>query len=70
MNQAVSIPWVLIALDALGTVLVVMGILGLTGVNFGNPVLTTVAPGFIIIGVLLMIPFIVWVVRKAHSKKS
>ena len=68
MAHKPAIPWVLLALDVLGTVLLAVGILGLTGVNFGHPVLTTVAPGFIVLGVLLFIPFIVWIVRTAQRK--
>ena len=62
-----SLPWFLIALDGVGAILLVMGVLGLTGIDFGYPVLQKVAPVFLIIGVLLMAPLLVWVVRKAKS---
>ena len=70
MNRNSSIPWVLIALDAFGTVLVVIGILGLTGIDFGHPVLMTVAPGFVLLGVLLFVPFIAWIVRGARGPRQ
>ena len=47
--------------------MLVMGVLGLTGVDFGYPVLQKVAPVFLIVGVLLMAPLLVWVIRKAKS---
>ncbi|NIM68911.1 MAG: hypothetical protein GTN86_00220 [Xanthomonadales bacterium] len=60
------IPWLLIVLDGLGALLLVAGILGLVGVDFGYPVLRTVAPAFLVIGALLMAPLVVWVIRKAR----
>jgi hypothetical protein len=63
-------PPVLLALDVLGTLFVVLGILGLTGIDFGQQVLTTVAPGFIALGALLMVPLVVWVVRNARNAAS
>jgi hypothetical protein len=68
MSRKPAIPWVLIALDAFGTILVVLGVLGLTGVNFSQQVLTTVAPGFIAIGILLMVPLIVWIVLQVRNR--
>jgi hypothetical protein len=61
---------VFLALDVLGTALVVLGILGLTGTNFGKQVLTTLAPGFIVLGVLLMGPLVFWAVRSARGTGS
>jgi hypothetical protein len=59
------IPPVLLALDVFGVLLVALGAMALSGNDLGHPVLVTVAPGLIALGVLLMVPMIIWVVRKA-----
>ena len=60
-------PIFLIALDGFGAILVVLAILGLTGVDIGLPVLSTIWPFLIIVGLGLMVPLIVWIVRKAKT---
>lgn len=62
-----GLPWLYLALDLLGAVLLVVGILALTGIDFGQAVLRTVAPGFIALGVILMIPMVVWAVGRGRS---
>jgi hypothetical protein len=69
MERKPAIPWVLLALDLLGTLLVAFGILGLTGVDFGRPVLATVAPGFVVLGAMLFLPFVAWIVRQARRRQ-
>ncbi|MBT8062166.1 MAG: hypothetical protein HKO64_00335 [Xanthomonadales bacterium] len=62
-----GLPWLFLALDIVGMVLLVVGILALTGVDFGHPVLKTVAPGFIALGLLLMVPIAVWAIRRGRA---
>jgi hypothetical protein len=64
-----QLPWVLLALDFLGALLAAVGILALTGTDFGHPVLRTVAPGLIAIGAVLMAPIVVWAVRRAQARQ-
>ncbi len=59
-----SAPWFLVMLDAIGVVFLVVAVLAWSGVDFGYPVLREVAPGFLVIGILLMLPFLIWVIRK------
>jgi hypothetical protein len=67
-NKPTSLPWFFILLDGIGTLFLVIGILGFLGDDFGYPVLQQVAPGFVLIGVLLMVPMIFWVIKKARSR--
>ena len=68
-RQPMQLPWVLLALDFLGALLAAIGILALTGTDFGHPVLRTAAPGLITIGAILMVPMVVWAVRRAQARK-
>lgn len=63
-----SLPVVLLALDMLGAVLVGIGVAAIYGVDFGFPVLLTVAPILIGIGLGLMAPFLIFMIRKALGK--
>jgi len=62
-----SLPWFYLVLDIAGTLLVVVGVLALTGIDFGHPVLRTVAPGVIVIGLLLMAPIATWAIRRSRN---
>ena len=62
-----SLPWFYLVLDISGTVLLVVGVLALTGIDFGHPVLRTVAPGFIVVGLLLMVPIAIWAIRRSKN---
>lgn len=65
-----KMPVWLIALDALGTLLLALGILGLTGIDLGLPGITEAAPGLLVVGALLLAPMIVWVFRQARGQGS
>ena len=67
MNKKTGLPIFYIALDGFGTILFVLGILGFTGVDVGLPVLSTIWPFLVILGLGLMVPMVVWLVRKASS---
>ena len=60
----------LIALDALGTLLLAFGIMGLVGVDLGLPGITEAAPGLVVVGALLLVPMVVWVFRQARGQGS
>lgn len=59
------LPVFYVALDALGTLILVLGVLGATGVDIGLPVLARIWPFLVVLGALLMAPFIVWAIRLA-----
>lgn len=63
-----ALPWVYLALDVVGALLIVVGVLAMTGIDFGYPVLRTVALPFIVIGVLLMLPLLAWAVSR-HRRR-
>jgi hypothetical protein len=65
MSQKSSSFGLFLTLDGFGTLLLVVGVLGLTGTDFGQPVLTTLAPFLITAGIILMLPLIVWIVKKS-----
>lgn len=68
-GQPPRLPWVLLALDAFGALLIVLGVLAMTGSDFGHAVLVEAAPGLIAIGVALMLPMLVWAVRRATADR-
>lgn len=68
-RKTLQLPWVLLALDLLGSLLIVLGVLALTGTDFGQPVLETVAPGLIAIGCVLIAPLAVWAVRRSRQAR-
>jgi len=57
-----------LVLDGVGTVLFATGALAYLGMDFGHPVLQTVAPVLLGFGAALMAPLIVWVIRNARSR--
>lgn len=59
-----KIPWYFIVLDVIGAIFLVVAILALTGTDFGYPVLRETAPVFLVVGLLLMAPLLIWVVQK------
>jgi hypothetical protein len=65
MSKKTGIPIFYLALDGFGTLLLVLGILGFTGIDLGLPVLSTIWPFLIVLGLGLMVPMVVWLVRKA-----
>ena len=69
-GERFPVPPLVLALDFVGVLLVVVGVLALTGTDFGYPVLARAAPGLIVIGVLLMAPLVVWAVRKGLEGKG
>ena len=69
MTEKTGLPVFLIALDGLGSIILVLGILGMLEVDIGLPVLTSVWPLLVIIGAALMAPMIIWVMRRALAKK-
>jgi hypothetical protein len=58
------VPPLLLTLDVFGALLIALGVLALTGNDFGHPVLVTAAPGLIALGAALMVPIVVWAVRR------
>jgi hypothetical protein len=70
MTKARGLPVFLVVLDGFGSILIILAILGATGVDLGLPVLTRMWPFLLILGLGLMVPMVVWVVRKAKMAKS
>ncbi len=66
MSKPFRLPWFLVALDGLGALILVLGILGATGVDIGLPVLIQLWPFLVALGALLMVPMAVWVLRSMH----
>ena len=66
-SQKPALPWFYILLDIIGTLFLVAGVLALTGTDFGYPVLRTVAPVFLVVGILFMAPLVVWLIGRARS---
>jgi len=64
------IPPVLLALDVFGVLLILAGVMALTGNDFGHPALVTAAPALIFLGVVLSVPMVVWVVRRGTSTRN
>ncbi len=61
-------PWVFLALDMFGALLVVVGILAAPGQDLGIGMLRTAAPGLIVIGVVLWVPMVVWAVQRGRAR--
>ena len=70
MNNKFGLPAFLIALDGLGSILLVLALLGLLELDIGLPVLTTIWPLLLILGLGLMVPMIIWIIRKALAQKQ
>jgi hypothetical protein len=69
MSEPFRLPWWLVALDGLGTAILVLGLLGMLEVDIGLPVLPRIWTLLVPLGLLLMAPMIVWVVRTAASRR-
>ena len=67
MIKIVGLPVFLIALDGLGSIILVLGVLGLLEVDIGLPALATIWPLLLIIGAALLVPMIIWVIRRVNS---
>ncbi|NND45558.1 MAG: hypothetical protein HKN58_09560 [Xanthomonadales bacterium] len=67
MSKPPSLPWLYLLLDVVGALLIVTGVLALTGVDFGHSVLRTVAVPFIVIGALLMLPLVGWAITRGRG---
>jgi hypothetical protein len=70
MSKKTGIPIFYLALDGFGTLLLVLGILGFTGIDLGLPVLSTIWPFLIVLGLGLMVPMVVWLLRKAVAESK
>ena len=70
MSKKTGIPIFYLALDGFGTLLLILGILGFTGTDLGLPVLSTIWPLLIVLGLGLMARMVVWLVRKAVAKSK
>lgn len=68
MRERRALPWGLLLYDLLGAALPAVGVMALIGIDFGYPLLPKVAPVLIVMGMLLMLPLIVWAVRAAQRK--
>ncbi len=62
------VPVFLLALDGVGSILAVLGILGALEIDLGMPALTRIWPLLIMLGFTLMIPMIAWAVKLARSR--
>jgi hypothetical protein len=69
MTQGFKIPLSLLLLDGAGCLLVVLGVLGAMDFDIGLPVLATIWPILIVIGVGLMAPMVVWAIKLARSRQ-
>ena len=49
---------------------IILGILGFTGIDLGLPVLSTIWPFLIVLGLGLMAPMIVWLIRRAGTESK
>ena len=69
MNERPSLPWPLwmIALDIVGTLLLAFGLYGLLG-GVGSEAFKGLAIASIIVGVMLMLPFFIAIVRTAIER--
>ena len=63
-----KVPVFYLVLDAVGMLLVVLAVLALNGVDIGLPGLVGAAPWMIPVGIALMVPFLVWVLRRAIAQ--
>ena len=63
-SRPFKLPVFLILLDGAGVALLVPGFLAATGTDFGMPALATIWPVLILLGLGLMAPMVVWVIRK------
>jgi hypothetical protein len=70
MSKKTGIPIFYLALDGFGTLLLILGILGFTGIDLGLPVLSTIWPFLIVLGLGLMAPMIVWLIRRAGTESK
>ena len=69
-NKSSGLPIYLIVLDGFGSLMLVGAILGAVGVDVGLPVLGSIWPVLLILGLGLMAPMLVWIVRKAIEKRD
>ncbi len=63
-----KIPLFLLLLDGLGCLLVVLAMLGWLEIDLGLPVLARIWPFFLLLGIGLMVPMLVWVFKRARSR--
>jgi len=68
MSERFPFPWFFIALDGLGTLLLVAGLLGALEVDVGLPILGRIWQFLVILGLALMAPLIVSVALAAKRK--
>jgi len=70
MRNRGTLPWPLwmLALDVVGSLILVLGLLGLFGVvapdSMDSEVVQSASISFVVIGTLLMLPFLVTVIRQ------
>lgn len=69
MSKRFPIPWFFVGLDGLGTVLLVLGLLGALEVDIGLPILGRIWQFLVILGLALMAPLIVSVVKAAKERR-
>lgn len=69
-RQPFPIPVWILALDGVGSVFIVLGILSATGIDLGLPALTTLWPLLIVLGAGLMVPMVFWAVRRAKQAQE
>ena len=65
MSKRLRLPPGLIVLDVAGTILLALGVLGAVGVDIGLPVLARIWEFLVVLGLALMAPLVVWVIRNA-----
>jgi hypothetical protein len=68
--SAFKIPVFILALDGLGCIFAVLGLLGALEVDIGLPALATIWPLLLVIAFALMAPMIYWAIRMARSKSQ
>lgn len=68
-KPAARLPGFLIALDVLGTLILVLGLLGALDIDIGLPVLGRIWPFLVVLGIGLMVPLIVGVVLTAQKAR-
>jgi hypothetical protein len=65
-----KIPVFILALDGVGCIFAVLGLLGALEVDIGLPALATIWPVMLVIGFALMVPMILWAIRMARGKNQ
>jgi len=65
-----GLPIFALVLDGAGSLMLVGAILGATGVDVGLPVLATIWPVLLVLGLSLMAPILWWALQKVRASRD